>query len=70
MTKQDLNDVIKVLEREKFEETTCAKKCEWIMKRTINPFRKLMCKRDIKRFMEHTVGIDLAIHRVKKEFEL
>ena len=69
MTKQDLDKVIEVMKREKFEAIACAKKCEWLMKKTINPFRKLICKRDIRRFMDHAVGIDLAIYQIKKEFE-
>lgn len=59
-------EIMDIIEIEKHKELLCAETCKWIMKRTLNPIRKIRCYFDAKRFMGHVFGIDLVIQKLKK----
>ena len=64
-----LSKILDVLENEKGLELQCAKKCEWMIKKTWNPFKRKHLMNSRKMFLQHVVGIDMAIRKIKKEFE-
>ena len=58
---------MEILKNERDMELKCAKKTYELMKLTINPFKRIALKKSIKMFMNHSVGIDIAIHSIKRE---
>ena len=36
-------EIMDIIEIEKHKELLCAETCKWIMKRTLNPIRKIRC---------------------------
>lgn len=63
ITYEKIMDVIIV---ERHYELMCAEKCRWLMKRTVNPIRKLRYYLNAKRFMDHVFGMDLIIRKIEK----
>lgn len=59
-------EIMDIIEIERHEELLCAEKCKWLMKRTLNPIRKIKCYFDAKRFMGHVFGMDLVIRKLQK----
>ena len=66
MTYEEIMDIIEI---ERHEELLSAEKCKWLMKRTLNPIRKIECYFDAKRFMGHVFGMDLVIRKLQKAKE-
>ena len=64
--KMTFEEIMKIIEVERHEELLCADKSKWLMKRTLNPIRKIECYFNAKRFMEHVFGMDLIIRKLKK----
>lgn len=62
-------EIMNIIENERNAELECAKKSEWIMKKTLNPIRKIKCYLSKKMFMNHVVGIELVIYKLKKSQE-
>lgn len=62
-------EIMDIIEIERHEELLCAEKCKWLMKKTLNPIRKIKCYFDAKRFMDHVFGMDLVIRKLQKEIE-
>ena len=67
--KMTYEEIMEIIELEKWDEQLCAEKCKWLMKRTLNPIRKIKCYLDAKRFMEHVFGMDLVIRKLRKTME-
>lgn len=63
ITYEEIMDIIDV---EWHEELMCAKKSKWLMKKTLNPIRRLRLYLDAKRFMDHVFGIELVKHKIEK----
>ncbi len=63
ITYEEIMDIIDI---EWHEELMCAEKSKWMMKKTLNPIRKLKLYLDAKRFMNHVFGIDLVRHKIEK----
>ena len=59
-------EIMNIIENERDAEIECAKKSEWIMKKTLNPIRKIKCYLSKKKFMDHAVGIELVIFQLEK----
>ena len=64
--KTTYEEIIEIIEIERYEELLCAEKCKWLMKKTLNPIRKIRCYFDTKRFMDHVFGMDLVIRKLQK----
>lgn len=64
--KMTCEEMMEIMEVERHEELLCAEKSKWLMKRTLNPIRKIECYFDAKRFMEHVFGMDLIIRKLQK----
>lgn len=67
MADNKYEQVMEILKNESDMELKCAKKTYELMKRTINPFKRIALKKSIKMFMNHSVGIDIAIHAIERE---
>ena len=63
----DYEKALAALEYERLMELRCAEASKKIMRKTLNPFRRFSLKRSAECFMQHVVGIELAIYRFKKE---
>lgn len=62
-------EIIDIIEIEKHEELLCSEKSKWLMKRTLNPIRKIKCYFDAKRFMGHVFGMELVLRKLRKVME-
>lgn len=58
--------IMEVIEAERYQELLCAEKSKCLMKKTLNPIRKIRCYFDAKRFMNHVFGMDLVIRKLQK----
>lgn len=61
--------VMAILEDERQKELTCAMKSKELMRRTLNPIRRIQCKASFNMFMGHVNGIYWAIGRIRREAE-
>lgn len=59
--------VMAILEDERRKELTCAMKSQELMHKTLNPIRRIQCKRSFDMFMGHANGIYWAIGRIHRE---
>ena len=64
--KMTCEEMMEIIEVERDEEQLCVDKLKWMMKRTLNPIRKINCYFDAKRFMAHVAGMDLIIHKLQR----
>ena len=64
--KIEYGEIMSIIENERDAELECAKRSEWIMKKTLNPIRKIRSYISKKMFMNHVVGIELVICQLKK----
>ena len=64
----DYFSVLNALREERHNETQCAIASYELMKKTINPIKRIKYSLSADRFMEHAFGIDLAIMKIQKEF--
>ena len=61
--------IMEILNFERDAELLSAKTAYKFMKRTKNPFKRIALEKTRKRFLDHSVGIDLAIHAIKRKLE-
>ena len=59
-------EIMEIIEFEIHEETMCAEKSKWLMKRTWNPICKIECFLSAKRFMNHVDGMHLILNKLQK----
>ena len=59
-------EIMEIIEIERYEELLCAEKSKWLMQRAFNPIRNIRCYFDMKRFMGHVFGMDLVIRKLQK----
>ena len=64
--KVDYEKILDIIDIEWHEEMMCAEKSKWLMKRSLNPIRKLIFYMDAKRFMAHVFGIELVRNKIRK----
>ena len=64
--KNTYEEIMDIIETERYEELLYAEKSRWLMKRTLNPIRKISCYFRTKKFIDHVVGMDLIIYKLKK----
>lgn len=62
-------NVMEILEDESMNELKSAMFTKELMKKTLNPFKRIAYKRSCERFMEHSIAVDRAIRRIKRELE-
>ena len=66
----DYERVMKILHEERDAELLSAKTADQLMKKTLNPIKRIKMRASRRRFLDHCVGISLAISRVKREMEI
>lgn len=69
MANTKYDSVMAILEDEYSKELECAMRTKEIMKKTLNPFKRIKQKRMYATFMNHSTGIHIAMHRIKRELE-
>lgn len=62
-------DVMKILEDARRDELECARIGKELMRKTLNPFRRISIKRECDILINHSIGIGIAMHRIKRELE-
>ena len=65
----NVKDVMMILEDECKRELECARRTKELLRRTRNPFRRMQLKSHYKIFIDHSIGIQQAIYRIKRELE-
>lgn len=60
-------EIMAILEDERDKELECAKKSNELLRKTVNPFKRIQHKRSFDMFMDHAIGIRLAIRRIERE---
>ena len=48
-------------------EMECAKIAKELMKKSLNPFRKIACWRSYKMFIQHCIGIEMAMRSLNQK---
>ena len=66
MSDMKMKEIMTILERERIMELKCADKSKELMKKTLNPFRRIACKKMYKTFIDHSIGIQLAQNALKR----
>ena len=66
----DYERVMKILQEACDAELLSAKTADQLMKKTLNPIKRIKMRASRKRFLDHCVGISLAISQVKREMEI
>lgn len=69
MADMNYEKIMDILDDVRVKEFACAEKTWVLMKKTLNPFKRIMYKKSHDRFMDHVVGIQLAINRINKEIK-
>ena len=64
--KNTYEEIMDIIETERHEELLYAERSKWLMKRTLNPIQKISCYFRAKKFIDHVVGMDLIIYKLKK----
>lgn len=67
MAKITYKTVMDILENEKFMELRCADASLELMKKTWNPIQKCKCWFSYNRFLDHAVGIEIAMGKLRRE---
>lgn len=63
-----IEKTMEILEDERMKELECAMHTKELLRKTINPFKRMELRKSCETFMSHSVGIELAILRIKREF--
>lgn len=66
----DYERIMKILQQVHDAELISAKTTDQLMKKTLNPIRRIKMRASRKRFLDHCVGISLAISQVKRKMEI
>ncbi len=69
MADKTYENVMEILEDERRKELECAFYVSKLMKKTLNPFKRMKRKKYCEKFMNHSIGIETAICRIKRELE-
>lgn len=67
MADNKYEQAMEILKNERDMELECAKKTYELMKGIRNPFKRIALKKSIKMFMNHSVGIDIAISAIERK---
>ena len=65
----NLEKALEIMENEFDMEMTSAKVSDEMMKKTLNPIKRLQLSKSKKRFFDHAIGIKLAMDRIKREIK-
>ena len=65
----DYERIINILQEAHDAELMTAKVTDQLMKKTWNPIKRISMWASRRRFMDHCVGISLAMLRIKREME-
>lgn len=66
----DYERIMKILQQVYDAELISAKTTDQLMKKTLNPIRRIEMRASRKRFIDHCVGISLVMSQIKKEMEI
>ena len=66
----DYERIMKILQEVYDAEFISAKTTDQLMKKTLNPIRRINMRADRKRFIDHCVGISLAMSQIKRKMEI
>ena len=66
----DYECIMNILQQVHDAELMSAKTTDQLMKKTLNPIRRIKMLASRRRFMDHCVGISLAMLRIKREMEI
>lgn len=64
--KKSYEEIMKIIKQDRHEEMICAIKCRWMIKKTLNPIRKIRYYLSYRRFQEHVFGMDLVINKIER----
>ena len=64
----DYKEVMRTLMKERDAEMECALKSRYLMKKQWNPIERIKCYKASKMFEEHSIGISIAIAKLKRKF--
>lgn len=65
----DYEKIISIIEDEYSMEMNAALAVERLIKKTLNPFKRLYLKKHKNMFLDHAIGIRLVMNKIHKEFE-
>ena len=66
----DYERIMKILQEVYDAELISAKTTDQLMKKTLNPIRRIKMRASRKRFIDHCVGISLAMSQIKRKMEI
>lgn len=66
----DYECIMKILQQVYDAELISAKTTDQLMKKTLNPIRRIKMRASRKRFIDHCVGISLAMSQIKRKMEI
>ena len=58
-----------ILKEEMDKELTCATITRNLLNKTKNPFKRVLMKKRMQTFLDHSVGIDIAIRAIQRKIE-
>ena len=61
----NIDAIIKMLEQEREWELACAIETRILMRKTLNPVKRIRLKLQAQMFMDHALGIGMCIRKVK-----
>lgn len=65
----EIEKAMEILEDERMQEFKSAILTKELLRKTVNPFKRMELRKSCERFMDHSIGIELAILRIKREIE-
>ena len=66
----DYERIMKILQEVYDAELISAKATDQLMKKTLNPIRRIKMRASRRRFIDHCVGISLAMSQIKRKMEI
>ena len=66
----DYERIMKILQEVYDAELIAAKTTDQLMKKTLNPIRRIEMRASRKRLIDHCVGISLAMSQIKRKMEI
>lgn len=65
----EIEKAMEILEDERMQEFKSAILTKELLRKTVNPFKRMELRKSCEMFMDHSVGIELAMLRIKRELE-
>ena len=65
----NLEKVLEIMKTEFDMEMAAAKKSDEMIKKTLNPIKRLQLSKSKKTFIDHAFGIKLAMDKIKREIK-